>query len=157
MGMPVRVPASDLSGLGQTEERTPVHDENAERLKAERKAQRRARYLANREQILAQAKADRAANPERQRAYAKRPEAHKEQRSAYHRAYYAANREKRLADIAANRAARRAAKSRPNERRLAFPPSTTSQRSTQRPTPAGADRWRRVWDEALPRSRLARG
>ena len=114
MGMPVRVPASDLSGLGQTEERTPVHDEDAERVKAERKAQRRARYLANREQILAQAKADRAANPERQRAYAKTyREAHKEQRSAYHRAYYAANREKRLADMAANRAARRAAKKSP--------------------------------------------
>ncbi len=69
MGMPVRVPASDLPGLGQTEERTPVSDEDAERVKAERKAQRRARYLANREQILAQAKADRAANPERQRAW----------------------------------------------------------------------------------------
>ena len=108
MGMPVRVPASDLSGLGQTEERTPVSDEDAERLKAERKAQLLARYLANREQILARAKAFRAANPEKQRAYAEAyREAHKEQRKAALKAYHEANREKRLAYMAAWRAARK--------------------------------------------------
>jgi hypothetical protein len=107
----VRVPASELPGLGQTEERTPVSDEDAERVKAEQKAKRRARYLANREQILARAKAYRAANPEKQRAYAAAyREANKEQRKATHKAYHEANREKRLAYMVAYRAARRAAK-----------------------------------------------
>ena len=39
-------------------------DEDAERLRAERKAKRRAHYLANREKVLARNKAYRAANRE---------------------------------------------------------------------------------------------
>ena len=108
------VPATDRRGLGTAKERRPVYDEDAERLKAERKAQRRARYRANREQILARAKAFRAANPEKQRAYAETyREAHKEQRKATNKAYHAANREKRLAYMVAYRAARRATKKSP--------------------------------------------
>ena len=40
-------------------------DEDAERLRAERNAKRRARYLANREKVLARTKAYRAANREK--------------------------------------------------------------------------------------------
>jgi hypothetical protein len=46
-----------------------VCNEDAERLRAQRNAKRRARYRANREQDLARSKAYRAANPEKQRAY----------------------------------------------------------------------------------------
>jgi hypothetical protein len=91
--------------------REHVSNDDAERLRAERKAQRQAHYLANREQILARNKVYKAANREKQRAYAAAHwEATKEQQKARFRAYYAANREKRLAYMAAYRAARHAAR-----------------------------------------------
>jgi hypothetical protein len=89
------VPATDRRGLGAAKERSPVcnEEDDAERLRAERKAKRRARYLANREKELARTKAYYAANREKLRANQK--------------AYHAANREKRLAYMAARRAARK--------------------------------------------------
>src|SRR5271169_3317673 len=79
--------------------REAVSNEDAERLRAERKAKRRAYYLANREQVLARNKAYRAAN--------------REKLKADQQAYYAANREKRRAYMAAHRAARRPARKQP--------------------------------------------
>jgi hypothetical protein len=108
------VPATNRRGLGAKPRREPVSDEDAERQRVERKARRRAYYLANREKVLARVKAYRAANREkglaRNAAYR---EANKEQEKARHKAYYAANREKRLASAAAYRAALRAARKQP--------------------------------------------
>ena len=73
--------------------REPVCNEDAERLRAERKVKRRARYLANRERDLLRAKAYQEAN--------------KEQRNAYQKAHYLANREKILARAKAYKAANR--------------------------------------------------
>ena len=128
------VPATDRRGLGAAKERSPVCNEEAERLRAERNAKRRARYLVNREKVLARTKAYKAANLEKQRAYhlanrekvlartkayyaANREkirasqtayhEANQEKRKVADKAYHAANREKRLADMAARRAARK--------------------------------------------------
>jgi hypothetical protein len=102
------VPATDRRGLGAAKEKEPVCNEDADRLRAERKAKRRARYLANRVQLLARAKAYRAANREKQLAYgAAYRQANKEQWKAANKAYHAANREKRLAYMAARRAARK--------------------------------------------------
>ena len=105
-------------------------DEDAERLRAERNAKRRAHYWANREKVLARNKAHKAADPEKQRTYrlanrekerarakayrtanrektlahaAAYREANKEQRKASQKAYHAANREKRRAYMAARR------------------------------------------------------
>ena len=108
------VPATDRRGLGSAKERDPVSNEDAERLRADRNAKRRAYYLANREQDLARNKAYKAANREKLRAYsAARWEATKEQQKARFKAYYAANREKRLTYMVAYRAALRAARKQP--------------------------------------------
>ena len=79
-------------------------NEDAERLRAERNAKRRARYLVNREKVLARNKAYKAANLEKQRAYYL---ANREKVLARTKAYYAANRERLLAAAAARRAARK--------------------------------------------------
>ena len=46
-----------------------MSDEDAERLRAEQNAKRRAHYLANREKVLARTRAYKAANQEKQLAY----------------------------------------------------------------------------------------
>ena len=94
--------------------REAVSNEDAERLRAERKAKRRAYYLANQEQERARTKAYRTANSEKQLAYAAAyRQANKEQRKAANKAYHAANREKRLVYMVAYRASGRAAKKQP--------------------------------------------
>ena len=101
-------------------------NEDAERLRAERKAKRRAYYLANREQFLALAKAYKAANREKQLAYsAAYREANKEQRKAANKAYHAANRERRLASLWPPAVP---PGSSPDERRLPFPPAAAPAR-----------------------------
>jgi hypothetical protein len=123
------VPATTGAALAQAEEREPVSNDDAERLKAERNAKRRAYYRANREHELARAKAYRAANREKAAAQNKAyyaanqeeirasqaayREANREKLKASRKAYYAANREKRLADMVAYRNARRAARKQP--------------------------------------------
>ena len=87
------VPETDRRGLGTAKERRPVSNEDAERRRAERKAKRRAHYLANREKILGYQAAYREVNRERLKAD--------------HQAYYDANRERLLAAAAVRRAARK--------------------------------------------------
>jgi hypothetical protein len=100
--------AASRRGLGRAKERSPVSNEDAERLRAKRKAKRRARYLAQREKVLAQVRAYRAANWEKRLAYeAADREANKEQLKAAYKAYHASNRERRLAAMAARRAAKK--------------------------------------------------
>ena len=102
------VPATDRRGLGAAKERDPVSNEDAERLRAERKAKRRADHLANRERELARTKAYRTANPEKQLAYAAAyRQANKEQRKATQKAHYLANRERERAQARAYYAANR--------------------------------------------------
>jgi hypothetical protein len=108
------VPATDRRGLGAAKERSPVCNEDAERLRAERKAKRRAHYLANREKELARGKAYKAANREKTLASAAAyREANKEKLKAANKAYRVANPEKRRAYMAAYQAARRAARKQP--------------------------------------------
>ena len=87
------VPATDRRGLGGSRGEKRVSNEDAERLRAERNAKRRAHYRANREKILAYQAAYREAN--------------REKLKADHQAYYDANRERLLAAAAARRAARK--------------------------------------------------
>jgi hypothetical protein len=104
------VPVTDPARPWRKPRREPVSNEedDAERLRAERKAKRRAHYLANREQALARTKAYYAANLEKTRAsQAAYREANREKLRAHQKAYYAANRERLLVIRAARRAARK--------------------------------------------------
>jgi hypothetical protein len=102
------------AALARAKERRPVSNEDAERLRAERKAKRRAYYLANRERELARVQAYRTENLEKIRTtQAAYREANREKLKADQQAYYAANREKRRAQMVAYRAARRAARKQP--------------------------------------------